>query len=66
MQVLQEIINNPADTTTVDLVFANTSEEDILLKDLLDDIAKKHKNVKVSYVLSHPKNEKAWKGFKGS
>ena len=32
LQVLQQILSNPADTTEVSLVYANHSEDDIILK----------------------------------
>jgi cytochrome-b5 reductase len=63
LQVIQEILKNPADHTSVHLVFANDKEEDILLKATLDTLAAKHKNFKVTYVLAKP--SAAWKGHKG-
>lgn len=63
LQVLHEIINNPADTTEVHLVFANNTEEDILLKKEIDEIVRKHPRVKVTYVVATP--SKQWKGAKG-
>ena len=51
LQVAQEVTRNPEDKTEVTLVFANVSEDDILLRKELDDMAKKHKNFKVCW---HP------------
>ena len=51
LQVAQEITRNPEDKTEVTLVYANVSEDDILLKRELDDMARKHKNFKVCW---HP------------
>lgn len=65
LQVIQEIIQNPHDKTQVDLVFANNTEDDILLKDRLDAIAKKHKNIRVHYVLSQVQHPDQWKGYTG-
>jgi len=48
LQVAKEILKNPQDKTEVHLVFANSSEKDILLKEELDALAAKHKNFKVS------------------
>ena len=48
LQIAQEVVRNPADKTEVTLVFANKSEDDILLKKELDDMARKHKNFNVS------------------
>jgi NAD(P)H-flavin reductase len=45
--VILAILKNPADTTQVHLVFANDTEEDILLRSTLDELAKTHKNFKV-------------------
>lgn len=36
------------------MIFANVNEEDILLKKELDDLAAKHSNFKVYYVLNNP------------
>lgn len=63
LQVIQEILNNPADKTEISLVFANNSEEDILLKDRLDALVKKHANFKVTYVVST--SSSSWAGEKG-
>ena len=48
LQIAQEVVRNPEDKTEVTLVFANKSEDDILLKKELDDMARKHRNFKVS------------------
>eukprot|EP00981_Chlorochromonas_danica_P001080 scaffold246_cov181-Ochromonas_danica.AAC.14 len=64
LQVLKEILRNPEDRTQVHLVFANNSEEDILLKDVLDEIARTHSDrVKVTYVVSSPRGD--WQGHRG-
>jgi len=59
LQVIREILKNPKDNTNVSLVFANIGEEDILLKKEFDQMASKHKNFKVYYVLEKP--PKNWK-----
>jgi len=59
LQVIREILKNPNDKTNVSLVFANIAEEDILLKKEFDQLAGKHKNFKVYYVLEKP--PKGWK-----
>ena len=63
IQVLKEIVSNKNDNTEVYLIFANVSEEDILLKSTLDEWASKHKNFKVKYILDKPSS--SWKGEKG-
>lgn len=42
------------------LIFANVTEDDILLKDELDQLAKLHENFRVHYVLNSP--PKGWTG----
>ncbi|KAJ3128269.1 NADH-cytochrome b5 reductase [Nowakowskiella sp. JEL0407] len=54
LQIIKAIVDNPADTTAVNLIFANVNEDDILLKKEIDDIAAKHKQIKVYYVLNNP------------
>jgi cytochrome-b5 reductase len=62
-QVVSKILSNPEDKTEVDLVFANTSPKDILLKDDFDKMAKEHSNFRVHYVVD--KAEGGWKGLTG-
>jgi cytochrome-b5 reductase len=64
MQVASQILSNSDDKTQVSLVFANQSEDDIILKDELDKMAKEHANFKIHYMLDKPKNKDAW-GKKG-
>lgn len=47
LQVASEIVNNPDDKTQVSLVFANQTEQDIILRDELDEMAAKHDNFQV-------------------
>ena len=52
LQVGDEVLANPADTTKVSLVFGNVSEADILLKKEIDARAKAHpKQFSVHYVV---------------
>jgi len=60
-QVINEILKNSQDKTEISLLFANNTEEDILLKYELDLLAKRHKNFKVNYVVIE-KNTSYWKG----
>jgi cytochrome-b5 reductase len=64
LQVIKEIIKNPLDQTEVHLLFSNHAEEDILLENELNEIAAKHKNIKVTYILSSPAAPH-WTGLKG-
>ena len=47
-------MKNPEDKTEIKLIFANQTEDDILLKSTLDELEAKHSNFKVKYVLSTP------------
>lgn len=63
LQVIDKILSNPNDKTQVKLLFANVKEADILLRDRLEELAKKHSNFQVFYTLDKPAKE--WKGFQG-
>lgn len=63
LQIIRAIVKNPADKTEINLIFANVNEDDILLKDDLDELAAKHSNFNVHYVLNNPKE--GWTGGVG-
>ncbi|KAK9470561.1 uncharacterized protein V1510DRAFT_422651 [Dipodascopsis tothii] len=63
LQIIRAILRNPEDKTEVSLIFANVNEEDILLKDDLDELAANHPNFKIYYVLNNPKE--GWNGGVG-
>lgn len=64
LQLLRKIFSDPTDTTRVSLIFANVTEEDILLRSELDKLAEQHpEQFKVYYTLDKP--PKGWKGGKG-
>ncbi|WVZ20681.1 hypothetical protein V8G54_008003 [Vigna mungo] len=50
-QVVQAILKDPEDHTEMHVVYANRTEDDILLREELDEWAKKHDRVKVWYVV---------------
>lgn len=56
LQVVRAIIRGrtQGDTTQVDLIFANVSQEDILLKEDLDSLAAADQGFRVHYVLDKP------------
>jgi len=54
LQVIEHILNDPKDTTEITLLYANVTEDDILLKDRINGLAKKHKRFKVQYVVDNP------------
>ena len=63
-QVAQAMLQNPNEKTTISLIFANVSFDDILLKDELEDLAKRNPGrFSVYYVLNEAPPE--WKGGVG-
>jgi len=63
-QLLEEILSNPDDKTEVTLIFANVSEDDILLKQELDAMQYNHDNFHVYYSIDKQKS-KNWRGGVG-
>ena len=65
LQVVDEVLANPADKTKVSLVFGNVSEADILLKDAIDSRAKAHPDrFSVHYVVDKATSS-SWAGGVG-
>jgi len=69
LQVIEKILENPQDKTQVDLVFANTSPRDILLKEVLERyVQTKSDRFKVHYIVDKPTMEgqaEKWNGSVG-
>lgn len=63
LSVLGSIITTSDDTTAVKLLFANETENDILLKDELDEYVENYPNFELKYIVNNPKPE--WNGYKG-
>lgn len=63
LQVITEVITTPEDSTKISLIFANETSNDILLKEEIDELAKKYPNFKVHYTLSKPPSD--WDGLVG-
>ena len=68
LQIIRAIIkgrprNGGRDTTKVDLIFANVSREDILLKEDLDALTEEDDRFNVYYVLNNPPER--WDGGVG-
>lgn len=65
LQIIRAVIRGRAtgDTTQIDLLFANVNQEDILLKEDLDQLAKEDKGFRVHYVLNNPPEK--WEGGVG-
>ncbi|KAJ5241150.1 uncharacterized protein N7469_002741 [Penicillium citrinum] len=63
-QLIRAICENDADTTEISLIYANRSEEDILLRNELETFAQNYpKNLKLWYMLDQA--PKAWKYGQG-
>jgi cytochrome-b5 reductase len=62
-QVIQDILKHPEDKTQVSLIFANVTEDDILLRSELEKLAKTHSNFKVFFTLDKP--SEGWTGGSG-
>lgn len=65
LQILNEIITTPEDLTKVSLIYCNDTENDILLKDELDEINEKYPYLSVHYVVRYPRNPEVWVGDVG-
>lgn len=64
VQVVLEILeHSETDKTKVTLLFANNTEEDILMKHELDELSQKYPQFKVKYVVAKPSN--SWTGYTG-
>jgi len=65
-QVLKAVLQNPLDTVKVHMIYANRTEEDILLKDNLDALSREHPDrFSLHYMLSRPRQPDSWTGLKG-
>ncbi|XP_010246478.1 PREDICTED: nitrate reductase [NADH]-like [Nelumbo nucifera] len=63
-QVIQAILRDPEDDTEMYVVYANRTEDDILLREELDGWAEKHERLKVWYVVGKALRE-GWKYSEG-
>lgn len=63
LQVITAVITVPEDTTKITLLFANETLNDILLKNEIDEIAKKYPYFDVHYTLTYPPED--WDGETG-
>lgn len=62
-QIMRQIASDTEDCTEVDLLFANVSIQDILLRCELDGLARQHPNLRVHYVLDEA--PEGWSGGVG-
>ncbi|KDO32645.1 hypothetical protein SPRG_02346 [Saprolegnia parasitica CBS 223.65] len=63
LQVALEILRNPEDHTKVTLIFANQTEDDIILRDELATYERMYPGLKVIHILSKP--SESWTGLTG-
>lgn len=63
LQVITRVITTPEDTTKLTLLYGNETENDILLRSELDEIARKYPDFTVHYTLTHPPS--GWEGETG-
>uniref|UniRef100_A0A7N4PIB8 cytochrome-b5 reductase n=1 Tax=Sarcophilus harrisii TaxID=9305 RepID=A0A7N4PIB8_SARHA len=64
LQLIRHITKDPADGTKCSLIFANQTEEDILLRAELEEVVKSHPNqFRLWYTLDRPPND--WKYSSG-
>ncbi|KAG6842508.1 hypothetical protein C0991_000034 [Blastosporella zonata] len=64
IQIIRAALRNPFDKTTITLIYANVNEEDILLRDDLEELLDVHEQkFKIIYVLNNP--PPGWKGGVG-
>ncbi|PLB50367.1 hypothetical protein P170DRAFT_463590 [Aspergillus steynii IBT 23096] len=63
-QVLRAACTDPLDDTRINLLYANNTENDILLREELDALAREHPDqLNVKYVLSRA--DDSWNGYRG-
>lgn len=64
LQIIREILKHSDDTTKVTFLFGNITEEDIILRGEIDELAVKYPNFHVYHVLNEPPlNWTMGKGF---
>ncbi|GIL55781.1 hypothetical protein Vafri_11308 [Volvox africanus] len=60
--VIKAALKDPEDTTQLSLIFANNTEEDILLREELDELANNHpERFHLWHTVSQPSNPEGWK-----
>ncbi|KAJ2958825.1 hypothetical protein NQZ79_g5679 [Umbelopsis isabellina] len=64
LQLLRKVLNNPEDKTKVSFLYCNSTEEDIILREELDEMAATHPDqFKVTHIISKP--SATWGGESG-
>eukprot|EP01083_Nonionella_stella_P078134 213638_1 len=64
-QVIQEFLAHPEDRTELTLVFGNLTPNDIMLHDVLVELAKKHDNLNVHLIVDKATTDDNWTGLTG-
>lgn len=54
LQIIKAVLKDPEDSTKISLLFANQTEEDILVRSELELLSKKNDNFKLWYTLDRP------------
>jgi len=54
LQVIEEILKHPDDKTEIGLLYGNLTEQDIILRERLEELASKHSNFTFYNVLNEP------------
>ncbi|KAG2393720.1 hypothetical protein C9374_007251 [Naegleria lovaniensis] len=54
LQVIEEILKHPDDKTEIALLYGNLTEQDIILRDRLEELARKHPQFTLYHVLNEP------------
>lgn len=66
VQIIRIVLDDPDDNTKIQLLSVNRNEEDILMRDELDQMAKRHPDrFSVSYSLTGNDKPEDWEGFTG-
>ena len=66
LQVIRTVLGNPHDATKISLLYANRTENKIILKGLMDDFAVRYpEQFSVRYVVDIAEDPAAWKGYTG-
>ncbi|CAD5225492.1 unnamed protein product [Bursaphelenchus okinawaensis] len=66
LQVINKSLKNSEDKVEMALLFANQTENDILLREEMDKLHEKYQNrFKVTHILSQPEADTPWNGLKG-
>lgn len=63
LQVARAVMDDASDNTELVMIFANQTEEDILLRKELEERAARHHNFKIVFTLDRPTD--SWKGESG-